>query len=76
MEKITTNIKDMGTISGLVYALSIYEYDVSNMYIMYTCMLCILLSLSLSLNLVSLSLSSLSSLSLSSPLPPSPSLSS
>ena len=41
-----------------VYVLNICEYDVLNMYIMYTCMLCILLSLSLSVCLsVSLSLS-------------------
>ena len=56
MEKITTLIKDMCTISlilnmiAFVYILNICEYDVSNMYIIYTCMLCILLSLPLSLN--------------------------
>ena len=33
-----------------IYILNICEYDVSNMYIIYTCMLCILLSLSLYLS--------------------------
>ncbi len=33
-----------------IYILNICEYDVSNMYIIYTCMLCILLSLAISLS--------------------------
>ena len=46
-------IKDICTISlilnmiAFVYILNICEYDVSNMYIMYTCMLSILLSVCL-----------------------------
>ena len=48
-------IKDICTISltwqNCVYVLSIYKYDVANMYAMYTCMLCILLSLCVNLSL-------------------------
>ena len=46
-----TLTKDMRTISFLlafVYVLNIYEYNVSDMFVIYTCMVCILLSLSLS----------------------------
>ena len=34
---------------AFVYILNICEYDVSNMYIMHTCMLCIILCLSVSI---------------------------
>ena len=50
-----TLIKDMCTISlilnmiAFVYILNICEYHVSNMHIMYTCVLCILLSVCLSI---------------------------
>ena len=42
----------LSNMMAFVYILNICEYDVPNMYIMYTCVLCILLSLSLSLLIV------------------------